>query len=74
MNSSRTLHHETYMDYLLRSALDRIQQLEKEIKNLHNQEIVANETIRLRQANRIVTFQVIDILYIQAEDNCSRVF
>lgn len=71
---SRFIQSESNPDILLQSALERICQLEKEIQLLGQGASRANRTIRIHQANRIITVLASEILYIMAEDNYSRIF
>ena len=61
-------------DVLLRSALERIKHLESELQKLRSNISGPNKSIRIHQANRIITASPQDILYIQSENNYSRLF
>ena len=59
---------------LLRSALDRISYLESELQKLHKSISTPIGNIRIRQANRVITSSPKEIMYVQSENNYSRLF
>lgn len=59
---------------LLRSALERIRFLESELQKLSKSVVKPNRMIRIHQSNRVITSTPSDILYIQSENNYSRLF
>ena len=61
-------------EVLLRSALERISYLESELHKLQSNISRPGKNIRIRQANRVITAASTEILYIQSENNYSRIF
>ncbi|MEP6793096.1 MAG: LytTR family DNA-binding domain-containing protein [Saprospiraceae bacterium] len=65
---------DTYSVYTFRAALERIVGLEAQIQKLQHSTPQHNLVIRIHQSRRIISILTLDILYIRAEDNYSRIY
>ncbi|HZV71011.1 MAG TPA: LytTR family DNA-binding domain-containing protein [Saprospiraceae bacterium] len=74
MNPSRIANTAFDTDFLMRSALDRIRQLEAEVKRLQQQSPAAEKFVWIYQSQKLVKIPLMDVLYIRSESNYSRIF
>ena len=59
---------------LIRTAMDRIRQLESEVRRLQQQASTADQCLCVYQTGRLINVPIADILYIKSESNYSRIF
>lgn len=74
MNTSKIIKPTIDADFLMRSAMDRIRQLETELKRLQFQNSNQDKCIHILQGSRLIRVPLVDILFIRAESNYSRIF
>ena len=60
--------------FLIQTAMERIRQLEDEVKRLQKLSVPDGQTIRIVQGNRLMKVVTDDLLFIRAESNYSHVF
>jgi two-component system LytT family response regulator len=60
--------------FLIQAAMERIRQLEAEVRRLQKQSIPVENAIRIFQGNRLIKVAIEELLFIRAESNYSRVF
>ena len=60
--------------FLIQAAMERIRQLEAEVRRLQKQCNPVEHTIRIFQGNRLIKVGIEDLLFIRAESNYSRVY
>jgi DNA-binding LytR/AlgR family response regulator len=59
---------------LIQTAMERIRNLEAEVRWLQKGAAAGQRTIRIHQGNRLISVSTADILYVKAEDNYSRLY
>lgn len=74
MNTSKIIKPEIDADFLMWSAMDRIRQLEAEVKRLQVQNSSQDKCIRILQGSRLIRVPLVEIIFIRAESNYSRIF
>jgi len=74
MNQTQIAKTTLNTDFLMRSALDRIRQLEAEVKRLQRQAPSAEKFAWIYQSQKLIKVALLDILYIRSESNYSRIF
>lgn len=74
MRTSKIIRPTIDADFLMQSAMDRIRQLEAEVKRLQFQNSNQNKCICIYQGSSLIKVPLVDIVFIRAESNYSRIF
>jgi DNA-binding LytR/AlgR family response regulator len=61
-------------DFMIRSAFERIRQLEAELIRLRQRTTISEKFVWVNQSQKLTRVSLLDILYIMSESNYSRIF
>ena len=74
MNTSRLIRPVIHAEFTIRYAMERIRQLESEIKKLKTNVPLAEKYVKVLQGHSMMKVPVMDILFIKSESNYSRIY